>query len=263
MGTLEHRTAGRRLPRIDGIGKVTGKHVYAADFALPGMLFGKVLRSPVPHAMIRRLDVSRARALPGVKAVITAADIPPVRFCQVVKDTTVLATDRVLFVGHPIAAVAATTLELAEAALAAIDIEFEALPAIFDPVAALAEDAKLLHPNWQSYKALPIIARDRNVAGRARMRAGDVDAAFAQAYRVYENQFTTPLVHPGYTEPRAAVAAWDGNGTVTVWSNTQLPFDMQNTLAEILDLPAAKVRVVVPGIGGGFGGKLRVGVEHY
>ena len=263
MGAFEHRTVGRRLPRIDGIGKVTGTHVYATDFALPGMLFGKVLRSPVPHAAIKRLDTGRARALPGVKAVITAADIPSVRFGQAVKDTTVFATDRVRFAGHPIAAVAATTLEIAERALAAVEVEFDALPAIFDPEAALAEGAPLLHPDWRSYKALPVIARDGNIAGRARIHSGDVEVGFAEAYRVYENRFTTPLVHPGYTEPRAAVAAWDGNGTVTVWSNTQLPFDMQNTLAEILDLPAAKVRVLVPGIGGGFGGKLRVGVEHY
>jgi len=263
MGTLEHRIAGRRLPRLDGVGKVTGKHIYAADFALPGMLFGKVLRSSVPHASIKRLETRRALGLSGVKAVITAADIPAVCFGQAVKDTTVFAADRVRFVGHPIAAVAATSLELAEKALAAIEVEFAPLPTVFDPEAALAPDAPLLHPDWRSYKALPVISREDNIAGRARMRAGDVEAGFARAYRVYENRFTTPLVHPGYTEPRAAVVAWDGNGMVTVWSNTQLPFDMQNTLAEILDLPAAKVRVIVPGIGGGFGGKLRVGVEHF
>ena len=263
MGSLEQRIAGRRLPRPDGIGKVTGKHIYAADFALPGMLFGKVFRSPVAHALIKRLETRRALALPGVKAVITAAEIPAVRFGQAVKDTTVLATDRVRFAGHPIAAVAATSLECAEDALAAIEVEFAPLPAVLDPEAALADDAPLLHADWPSYKALPIIAREGNIAGRARMHAGDVEAGFARAYRVYENRFATPLVHPGYTEPRAAVAAWDGNGMVTVWSNTQLPFDMQNTLAEILDLPAAKVRVIVPGIGGGFGGKLRVGVEHF
>ena len=120
MGSLEQRIAGRRLPRLDGIGKVTGKHIYAADFALPGMLFGKVFRSPVAHALIKRLETRRALALPGVKAVITAAEIPAVRFGQAVKDTTVLATDRVRFAGHPIAAVAATSLECAEDALAAI-----------------------------------------------------------------------------------------------------------------------------------------------
>ena len=262
MNAPTHRVAGRRLPRLDGIGKVTGKHIYAADFALPGMLYGKVLRSRRPHALIKKLDTSRAAAMAGVRGVIAAADIPAVRFGQAVRDTSVFALDRVLFAGHAIAAVAATSLEIAERAIEAIEVEFEDLPAVFDPEAALGSNI-LIHPEWEEYKALPVIARSGNISARSRMHSGDVDAAFASAYRVYEHRFTTPLVHPGYTEPRTAVADWDANGNVTVWSNTQLPFDTQNTLAEILDLPAARVRVVVPGIGGGFGGKLRIGVEHF
>ena len=262
MNAHSRRVAGRRLPRLDGIGKVTGKHVYAADFTLPGMLFGKVLRSHRAHALIRKLDVCRAAAIPGVRGIITAADIPAVRFGQAVRDTSVFALDRVLFAGHPIAAVAATSLEVAEQAIAAIDVEFEDLPTLFDPEAALDSNIRI-HPDWETYKALPIIARSGNVSGRARIHAGDVNQAFASAYKVYEHRFTTPLVHPGYTEPRTAVADWDANSNVTVWSNTQLPFDTQNTLAEILDMPAARIRVIVPGIGGGFGGKLRIGVEHF
>jgi CO/xanthine dehydrogenase Mo-binding subunit len=127
MNAHAHRVAGQRLPRLDGVGKVTGKHVYAADFTLPGMLFGKVLRSRRPHALIRKLDVSRAAVIPGVRGIITAADIPAVRFGQAVRDTSVLALDRVLFAGHPIAAVAATSLEIAEQAIAAIEVEFEDL----------------------------------------------------------------------------------------------------------------------------------------
>jgi CO/xanthine dehydrogenase Mo-binding subunit len=262
MNAPTYRVAGHRLPRLDGIGKVTGKHVYAADFALPGMLFGKVLHSHRPHALIRKLDVSRAAAMPGVRGIITAADIPAVRFGQAVRDTSVFALDRVLFAGHPVAAVAATSLEIAEQAIAAIHVEFEDLPTLFDPEAALDSNIRV-HPDWESYKALPIIARSGNVSGRARIHAGDVNEVFASAYRIYEHRFTTPLVHPGYTEPRTAVADWDANSNVTVWSNTQLPFDTQNTLAEILDMPAARIRVIVPGIGGGFGGKLRIGVEHF
>lgn len=262
MNAPTHRVAGQRLPRLDGIGKVTGKHVYAADFTLPGMLFGKVLRSHRPHALIRKLDVSRAAAMPGVRGIITAADIPAVRFGQAVRDTSVFALDRVLFAGHPVAAVAATSLEIAEQAIAAINVEFEDLPTLFDPEAALDSNIRI-HPDWETYKALPIIARSGNVSGRALIHAGDVNQVFASAYRVYEHRFTTPLVHPGYTEPRTAVADWDANSNVTVWSNTQLPFDTQSTLAEILDMPAARIRVIVPGIGGGFGGKLRIGVEHF
>ena len=261
MSAHPKRVAGRRLARMDGVGKVTGKHVYATDFRLPGMLFGKVLRSPRPHALIRRLDASRALAIPGVRAVITAADVPAVRYGQAVRDTSVFALDRVLFVGHAIAAVAATTLEIAERALGAIEVDYEDLPPVFDPEASLEADV-LIHPQWENYTALPIINRSGNVSGRARIKVGDVDAAFAGAHRIYEHRFTTSIVHPGYTEPRASVADWDANRSLTVWTNTQLPFDTQNTLAEILDLPSARVRVIVPGIGGGFGGKLRIGVEH-
>lgn len=256
------RVAGRRLPRLDGAGKVTGRSPYAADFALPGMLHGKVLRSPLPHALIRGLETAAARAMPGVRAVLTAADLPPLRYGTVVKDTPVFATGRVLYQGQPVAAVAAATPEIAAAAVAAIRLDLEPLPAVLDAEAALAPGAPLIHPDWASYKALPVLAREGNIAARARMRHGDVEAAFASAHRVYRHRFTTPLQHPGYTEPRAAVAAWEG-GSLTVWCNTQLPFDMQATLAELLELPPAQVRVVVPGIGGGFGGKLRVGVEHF
>jgi len=259
----EYLVAGHRLPRLDGAAKATGRHVYGADMALPGMLFGKILRSEVPRGKLRRIDASRAAAMPGVRAVITAAEIPRVRYGNAVKDISVFATDEVRFVGHPIAAVAATTLEIAERALAAIAVEIEPLEPVYDPEAALAENAPLLHADWQSYKVLPFIARDRNIAGRSRMRHGDVEAAFAQSQRVYENRFTTPLQHAGYTEPRAAVAAWDGNGTLTVWSNAQLPYEVQATLSDILELPPSQIRVVVPGIGGGFGGKLRIGVEHF
>ena len=262
MSRKSFRVAGQRLPRMDGVGKVVGKHVYASDFSLPGMLFGKVLRSARAHARLTRIDTTRASSMPGVRAIITAADIPAVRFGQAVFDTTVFALDRVLFIGHPIAAVAASSLEIAEQALAAIDVEYEDLTAVFDMEEAL-ESPVLVHPTWADYKALPIIARNGNIAGRARIKVGDVEAAFAGAYRVYEHRFTTALQHPGYTEPRTAVADWDANGNVTVWTNTQLPFDTQTTLAEILDLPSSKVRVIVPGIGGGFGGKLRIGVEHF
>src|SRR5499426_2122331 len=206
------RVVGKSLARVDAPGKVSGTAVYAADFALPGMLCGRVLRSTLPHARILRLDVTRACALPGVRAVITAADVPDVRYGGAVKDETAFAKDRVRYVGQPVAAVAAATPEVAETALAAIDVVYEPMPTVLDLEAALAPGA--------------------------------------------------PLVHEGYTEPRAAVAAWDSSGQVTVWSNTQLPFEVQNTLAEVLQILPSKIRVVVPGIGGGFGGKLRIGVEH-
>ena len=263
MATSEPRVVGKSLPRMDGAGKVTGTAVYAADFALPGMLVGKVFRSTEPHARIVRVDTARARALPGVRAVMTAADVPDVLYGGALKDETVFARGKVRYVGQPVAAVAATTREAAEAALAAIEVVYAPLPAVLDLDAALAPGAPLIHEEWASYTAIPILHRDGNVCNRARIVVGDVERGFEEADRIFEHRFRTGMVHQGYTEPRAAVAAWDSSGQVTVWSNTQLPFEVQNTLAEILQMAPSKIRVVVPGIGGGFGGKLRVGVEHF
>src|SRR5439155_19409324 len=232
----------------------TGTLVYAADFSLPGMLVGKVFRSTEAHARLAHLDTTRANGLPGVRAIITAADVPDVRYGGAVKDETVLARDRVRYVGQPIAAVAATTLEAAEAALAAIVATYEPLTPVFDVETAIAPDAPLLHPDWRTYSALPILHREGNVCNRARIVAGDVERGFAEADRIFEHRFRTAMVHQGYTEPRAAVAGWDRAGTVSVWSNTQLPFEIQNTLAEILTIATSNIRVVLPVSGGGVGG---------
>ena len=257
------RVAGQSLPRIDAPGKVTGSAVYAADFALPGMLYGKVFRSAEPHARLVRLDTTRAASIPGVRAVVTAADAADVRYGAAVKDEPVFASDVVRYVGQPVAAVAAVTLEAAEAALAAIEAQYEPLPTVLDLAAALAPGAPLVHEGWRDYTAIPILQRDGNVCNRARIVVGDVERGWVEADHVFEQRFTTAMVHQGYTEPRAAVAAWDSSGQVTVWSNTQLPFDVQATLADILATVPSKVRIIVPGVGGGFGGKLRIGVEHF
>jgi len=257
------KAVGARVPRLDAHGKVTGRAVFGADFALPGMLHGKILRSTEPHARIVAIDVTRAAALPGVRAIITARDVPDVRYGGALKDETVFATDRVRYVGQPVAAVAATTPEAADAALAAIAVRYEPLPAVLDAEAAMTPGAPLVHEDWARYTAIPLLHREGNVCNRARIVAGDVERGFEEADRIFEHRFTTGMVHQGYTEPRAAVASWDTAGAVTVWSNTQLPFEVQNTLAEILELPPSKIRVIVTAIGGGFGGKLRVGVEHF
>lgn len=257
------RVVGQSLPRMDAPGKVTGTAIYAADFAVPGMLVGRVLRSREPHARLIRVDTKRATKVPGVRAVLTAEDVPDVRYGGALKDETVFAAGTVRYVGQPVAAVAATTPEAAEAALAAIVVDYEPLAPVLDLTAALAPGAPLVHPEWRSYTAIPILHRDGNVANRARIVVGDVERGWAEADRVFEHRFTTAMVHQGYTEPRAAVASWDSSGQLTVWSNTQLPFEVQNTLAEILAMPPGRIRVIVPGIGGAFGGKLRVGVEHF
>jgi CO/xanthine dehydrogenase Mo-binding subunit len=253
------RVVGHSLPRMDGHGKVTGTAVYAADFALPGMLYGRISRAP------RRASsaLHPPGGSPAQRAVLTAADVARVRYGGSVKDEEVFARDRVRFAGQPLAAVAAASLDAATAALAAIDVTCEPLPPVLDVAAALAPGAPLVHEGWAAYTALPILHRDGNVCNRARIVVGDVERGFAEADRVFEHRFTTRSVHQGYTEPRAAVAQWDSAGQVTVGSNTQLPFEIQTTLSEILQLPSSRVRVIVPGVGGGFGGKLRVGVEHF
>jgi CO/xanthine dehydrogenase Mo-binding subunit len=261
--TTATRVVGHSLPRMDASGKVTGTAIYAADFALPGMLYGKVLRSREPHARLVRIEARRAAGLAGVRAVITAADVADVRYGGSVKDEEVFARERIRFAGQPLAAVAATSPEAAAAALAAIEVVTEPLPVILDVAAALAPAAPLVHEGWAAYTALPILHREGNVCNRARIVVGDVERGFVESDRVFEHRFTTRSVHQGYTEPRAAVAQWDSAGQVSVWSNTQLPFEIQATLSEILQVPSSSVRVIVPGVGGGFGGKLRVGVEHF
>jgi CO/xanthine dehydrogenase Mo-binding subunit len=256
------RTVGRRVPRMDAHAKVTGTAVFAADFTLPGALHGAIFRSTEAHARIVSIDTRRAAALPGVRAVIAAPDVPDVRYGGALKDETVFAKDRVRYIGQPVAAVAATTRDAAAAALAAIDVRYEPLPAVFEAEAAMAPGAPLVHPDWQTYTAIPLLKRDGNVCNRARIIAGDVERGFEEADRIFEHRYTTAMVHQGYTEARGAVASWDGSGQLTVWSNTQLPFEVQNTLAEILQVPPGKIRVIVTAIGGGFGGKLRIGVEH-
>jgi CO/xanthine dehydrogenase Mo-binding subunit len=261
--TLSNRfaVAGQRLPRLDAPVKVTGTQVFGTDVALPGMLHGKLVRSTQSHALIRRIDSSAARAIEGVRAVLTAADIPPVRYGPAVKDMPVLARERVRYIGEPVAAIAATTPEIAERAAAAVVVKLDPLPAVFDPEAAM--QTPTIHPDWADYIASPVLKREGNVASHSRIQFGDVEAAFAASFKVYEHQFSTPMVHAGYTEPRATVARWEGDGSLTVWSNGQLPYEIQATLADILQMPVSRIRVIVPGIGGGFGGKLRIGLEHY
>ncbi|MDR7556710.1 MAG: xanthine dehydrogenase family protein molybdopterin-binding subunit [Armatimonadota bacterium] len=253
---------GRSVPRLDGRAKVTGRYLYAVDVALPGMLWGHLVRSPHPHARIRAIDVSAARDVPGVAAVVTGRDAPARRFGGLVKDETILAVDVVRYVGQPVAAVAAATPEAAAAAAERVAVDYEVLPAITDPLAAMADGAPLVHDAWETYAAHPQLVRFGNVCGEAQVVRGDVAHAFAVADAVFEDTFTTAPVHQAYLEPRAAVAVWETPERLVVYSNTQLPFEIQQTLADAFGLAPGQIRVISAGIGGGFGGKLRVGVEH-
>ena len=246
--------AERRTIRADGPEKVTGSGRYAADLTLTGMLHARLRYADVAHGRITRLDTTHARALPGVLAVITHADVPDVRYGPYIKDRTLFARDIVRYEGEIVAAVAALTPELAQAAVDAIELEIEPLPVVDDFEAALAEDSPLVHAEWESYEAGDGVERSRNVAAFSSIERGDVEVGMRDADEIVKTRLVADASHAVPIEPRAILAQWQGE-KLTVWSSTQVPFDTRSGLAETLQLPESKVRVIVPHLGGGFGGK--------
>ncbi|HLH26016.1 MAG TPA: xanthine dehydrogenase family protein molybdopterin-binding subunit [Chloroflexota bacterium] len=250
---------GKPVGRVEGEAKVTGTARYAADVVLPGMLWARCLRSPLPHARIVRIDTSRAAALPGVRAVLTAADLPDRLWGRWLKDMPVLARDVVRFVGEKVAAVAADDLDTAEEALNLIDVEYEELPAVFDPLLAIRDDAPILHPNMAAYEGLPEpISEVPNCHSHRVWTKGDVDEGFRQAVRTFEHVFTTPTSHHGYIEPFASILrATDGG--LEAWMSNKMPFRSRQLLAQALDLAESEITVQQAHIGGDFGGKGSIG----
>jgi xanthine dehydrogenase molybdenum-binding subunit len=249
---------GKSPARPDALDKVMGGKGYPVNVKLPGMLHGKLLRSPYPHARIRRIDTAAAERLPGVKAVLTPAEVPQRKFTPVyfvppdagsmVQDMLILS-DTVRFAGQPVAAVAATTLRIAERALELIEVEYEELPAIFDPEAAMQPGAPRLHAHAPN-----------NVAINPVIQFGDLEKGFAAADHVFEGVYTSHRVHTCYMEPRVCVVDCDSHGNFTVHSSTQHLFGLRDRLAYALGVPEGKVRAIkAPYIGGGFGGKLDLG----
>ena len=243
-----------RFIRADGPDKVTGSGRYTADLTLTGMLAAKFLYAGVAHARITKLDVSAARAMAGVMAVLTADDVPDVRFGPFVQDRTLFARDVVRFEGEVIAAVAASTAAIAQRAIDSIVVEYEALPLVTDLESALAKDSPLVHTEWAAYGAADALVRDRNDASFSSISKGDVDAGLAEADHVITSRYVADGSHAAPIEPRAVVAQWEGN-KVTIWTSTQVPFDARAGVCETLGLPANRVRIIVPHLGGGFGGK--------
>ncbi|MFC5996295.1 xanthine dehydrogenase family protein molybdopterin-binding subunit [Pseudonocardia hispaniensis] len=246
---------GRRVRRADGEPKVRGSAIYGMDHVEPGMLHGAVRRAEVPAARIVRLDTTAAAQMPGVRAVATAADAPGLSGMLVLKDQSVFASEVIRYVGEPIAAVAADTPAQAAAAAAAIELELEPLDPVLDLDTALDSDTRLIHPDWESYQTLVPGPRGGNLAWEARLERGDVDAAFASAYRVVSDEFRVPRQHQSPIEPHAAVARYD-QGRFTVHTPSQFPYLVRGRVAELLGVRPSAVRIVVPTIGGGFGGKL-------
>jgi carbon-monoxide dehydrogenase large subunit len=252
---MAHRIVGQRIARVDGIEKVNGAARYSADVTLPGLCWGKALRSPLPHARIVRIDVSKAKALPGVLAVLTAQDLPDLLVGRRMFDMPVLARDRVRFVGERVAVVAALDPDVAEEALALIDVEYEDLPAVFDLASAVEDGAPRVHDDPGAYEGAPAERPHPNVQSVLRFKLGDVEAGFRQADRVFEHTFTTQLAHQGYLEPHAGVVAIDDDGRVQVWASNKMPFRLKELLSLALSLPPERIRVNLTPIGGDFGGK--------
>jgi CO/xanthine dehydrogenase Mo-binding subunit len=252
---MAHRIVGQPVGKLEGIGKVSGQARYSGDVTLPGLIWGKALRSPLPHARILRIDTSRARALPGVLAVLTAQDLPNILVGRRMFDMPMLARDRVRFVGEKVAVVAAVDQDVAEEALALIDVEYEDLPAVFDPVAAIQVGAPVLHGNPAAYEGAPPERPHPNVQSVLRFKLGDVDAGFREADRIFEHTFRTQLDHQGYLEPHAGVVAIDDDGRVQVWASNKMPFRLKELLSHALQRPPSHIRVNLTPIGGDFGGK--------
>ena len=268
----DYKVIGTRPIRHDGVDKVTGRAIYGADFQMTGLLHGRVLRSPHAHARIISVDTSRAEAHPGVKGIVTARDLPIAEdkmanlgegainlkyLCD-----NIFASDKVLYKGHAIAAVAATNPHIAEEACELIDIEYEVLPPILEIRQAMEPDAPLLHGNLKTSSLGETADKPSNVASHLQYKKGDIEKGFAEADgTIIEREFVTGTVHQGYIEPHNATAHFNPDGHLTVWCSTQGAFTVREQLAEILQYPISKIKVVPLEIGGGFGGKINVYVK--
>jgi xanthine dehydrogenase molybdenum-binding subunit len=258
----DFKVIGTRPVRHDGVDKVTGRAKYGADYSFPGMLHGKVLRSPYAHARIKSIDIDKALALPGVRAIIIGNELPelPNRMEAVGEipfnphdcSYNVLARDRVLYHGHAIAAVAATSPHVAEEALALITVEYEPLPSVTGVEEAMAPDAPILHPQMRTPESGD---EPTNVASHVQFKRGDLDAGFKAADYIVEREFKTAMVHQGYIEPHNAVGIYNSDGRVTIYCSTQAPFELRAMSAMVLGIAVGDVKVVPTEIGGGFGGK--------
>ncbi|HTM48891.1 MAG TPA: xanthine dehydrogenase family protein molybdopterin-binding subunit [Bryobacteraceae bacterium] len=266
-----YKVVGTRPIRHDGADKVTGRALYGADFTAAGLLHGFILRSPHAHARIRVIDTSKASALPGVYAVVTAADLPesadcivdlgegetPLRYIR----GNVLAAGKVLYKGHAVAAVAAVNAHVAEEAAALIAVDYEVLPCVLTAPDAMREGAPILHEDLKTKELGEQTQNVSNVADHFRFAMGDIEKGFAEADAVVERVFDTATVHQGYIEPHNATALWNNDGRVHIWCSTQGSFVVRDTTACVLDLPVSRVKVTPMEIGGGFGGKIPVYLE--
>ena len=265
------KVVGTRPIRPDGVDKVTGRAVFAADTRATGMLWGKVLRSPHAHANIIKIDATKALALPGVKAVVTAADFPnipseeafmgegPMNFRDL--SWNVMAHSKALYEGHAVAAVAATTQAIAEEALGLIDVQYEVLPHVIDVEDAMKDDAPVLHKDMFTQGVNPTPTKASNIAKVVTFAKGDIEAGFKDADVIVEGTYTTQPVHQAYIEPHACLATYNPDGQISIHSSSQGHFMVRAYTAKLLGIDMANIRCNPAEIGGGFGGKTLVYLE--
>ena len=249
---------GASIARVEGAEKVSGRALYAADIRLPGMLWAKVLRSPHPHARIAHIDASRAWEVEGVRAIITGQDVVGRFMGKNIRDIPVLCWDKVRFVGDRVAAVAAETPDAAEEALGHIKVEYEELPAVFDPLAAMQPDAPRVHDDVASYDGAPkelLIPDVPNGLTRLTWKKGEIKQGFREADLTFEHTFRIPIRHQGYIEPESGMVAIEEDGRVQVWASTKSPFATRSQLAKAIGVPPERIRVNAVNVGGDFGGK--------
>ena len=269
--TRDVKGVGLSIPRPDGPEKVLGRVQYVADLPRRGLLHAKLLRSPHAHARIVKIDTSKAKALPGVRAVLTAADIPELKKKAPTRAHAVLAIDRVVFAGQPVAAVAADEPAIAEEALDLIEVQYEVLPVSVDPLLSMQPGAPPVADAGTeadtrealAHSAVAVAKSDApppkavNVSQQSKFQKGDVAKGFAESDLVLENTYRVPMVHQGYLEPHAVLAEWDSTGQLTLWASTQGSFNTRSEVADVLEIPENRIRVVPVECGGGFGGKIR------
>jgi len=261
------RVVGKPEPKVDALKLVQGKPAFAADVEMRGLLIGKILHSPHAHARIKRIDTSRARALPGVHAVLTYEDVPRVIHSTAGQSDpipgpldTVSFDNKVRYVGDRVAAVAAETEEVAEEALRLIEVEYEVLPAVLDPREATRPGAPVIHDE-PDYVPFDHCEPERNIAARIRIDLGDVDEGMKRADRVFEGEYVVQRVQATPIEPYACLTYWDEDDRLVIRSSTQVPFHIRRMLAKVAGLPVKRIRVIKPRIGGGFGNKQEMMIE--
>ncbi len=263
MTTQTSNPVGKSVPRVDAYDKVTGAAQYVDDMQFgPGLYYGKLVHSPYAHALIKKIDASKALALPGVKAVVTGEDTPhPIGLYM--KDRYIFARDRVRYVGEPVAGVVATTAEIAEQAAKLVEVEYEELEPVFDPYEAVQPGAPLIHPDMADYEWPNFIFPEpgTNISEHFKLRKGNVEEAWPKCAAIVEETFRLPQIQHVPIETHVAIARWDLSGEVTLWSPSQSPFAQRDLVSQSLNISHGNMRVISPYVGGGFGGKAGISIE--